>query len=103
MVQVILDIFYYVQWYASKGLSSWHLVKNLPASAGELGSIPGSGRSPGEGNLYLTPVFFPGKSCGQRSLARYSPLGCKESDTTEQLTLSLFQTDVFVCQVSALP
>ena len=25
-------------------------VKNLPASAGDLGSIPGSGRSPGEGN-----------------------------------------------------
>ena len=26
------------------------LVKNLPANAGDLGSIPGSGRSPGEGN-----------------------------------------------------
>ena len=26
------------------------MVKNLPASAGDLGSIPGSGRSPGEGN-----------------------------------------------------
>ena len=26
------------------------VVKNLPAKAGELGSIPGSGRSPGEGN-----------------------------------------------------
>ena len=26
------------------------VVKNLPASAGDLGSIPGSGRSPGEGN-----------------------------------------------------
>ena len=25
-------------------------VKNLPANAGELGSIPGSGRHPGEGN-----------------------------------------------------
>ena len=25
-------------------------VKNLPANAGEPGSIPGSGRSPGEGN-----------------------------------------------------
>ena len=28
-------------------------VKNLPANAGDLGSIPGSGRSPGEGNGYL--------------------------------------------------
>jgi len=26
------------------------VVKNLPAYAGDLGSIPGSGRSPGEGN-----------------------------------------------------
>ena len=26
------------------------MVKNLPASAGDAGSIPGSGRSPGEGN-----------------------------------------------------
>ena len=29
------------------------------------------------------PVFLPGKSHGQRSLADYSPWGCKESDTTE--------------------
>ena len=26
------------------------MVKNLPANAGDKGSIPGSGRSPGEGN-----------------------------------------------------
>ena len=26
------------------------MVKNLPASAGDVGSVPGSGRSPGEGN-----------------------------------------------------
>ena len=26
------------------------MVKNPPASAGDLGSVPGSGRSPGEGN-----------------------------------------------------
>ena len=27
-----------------------HQVKNLPANAGDMGSIPGSGRSPGEKN-----------------------------------------------------
>ena len=32
-----------------------------------------------------TPVFLPGESRGQRSLAEYSPWGCKESDTTERL------------------
>ena len=35
-----------------------------------------------------TPVFLPGKSHGQRSLAGYSPRGCKESDTTERLSLT---------------
>ena len=32
-----------------------------------------------------TPVFLPGESHGQRSLAGYSPRGHKESDTAEQL------------------
>ena len=37
-----------------------------------------------------TPVFLPGESHGQRSLAGYSPQDNKESGTTERLTLSLF-------------
>ena len=41
-------------------------------NAGDLGLIPGSGRSPGEGNGN-TPVFLPGESHGQRSLVGYSP------------------------------
>ena len=32
------------------GFPGGSVVKNLPASAGDTGSIPGSGRSPGEGN-----------------------------------------------------
>ena len=32
-----------------------------------------------------TPVFLPGKSHGQRSLAGHSPWGCKELDTIEWL------------------
>ena len=32
-----------------------------------------------------TPVFLPRESQGRRSLVGYSPWGCKESDTTEQL------------------
>ena len=31
-----------------------------------------------------TPVFLPGESHGQRSLAGYSPLGHKELDMTEE-------------------
>ena len=37
-----------------------------------------------------TPVFLPGEFHGQRSLVGYSPWGHKESDMTEQRTLSLF-------------
>ena len=33
-----------------------------------------------------TPVFFPGKSQGQRSLVGYSPRGHKKLDVTEQLS-----------------
>ena len=60
------------------------MLKNLPANAGDVKdvcSILGSGSSPGEG--HGTPVFLPGESHGQRSLAGYSPWGCKGSDMTE--------------------
>ena len=32
------------------------------------------------------PVFLPEEPHGQRSLASYTPWGCKESDMIEQLT-----------------
>ena len=35
--------------------------------------------------MATTPVFLPRKSHGQRSLAGYSLLGRKESDTTEHV------------------
>ena len=44
---------------------------------------------PLEKEMQSTPVFSPGKSHGQRILMGYSLWGLKESDTTEQLTLSL--------------
>ena len=47
-----------------------------------LGSMPGSGRSPGK---EPTPVFLPGEFHGQTSLAGYSPRGHKELDTAERL------------------
>ena len=36
--------------------------------------------------MTTTPVFLPGESHGQRSLAGCSPRGHKEPDTAEQLT-----------------
>ena len=50
---------------------------------GDLGSTPGLGRSPEEGNGLTSPVFWPGEFHGL-----YSPWGRKELDTTEQLPLS---------------
>ena len=37
-----------------------------------------------------TPVFLPRESHGQKSQVGYSPWGCKESDTTERLTHTLY-------------
>ena len=58
------------------------MVKNLPANAGDVGSIPGSGLR----KWQPAPVFLPGKFHGQRSLVGYIPWGCEESDTTKQLS-----------------
>ena len=66
------------------------MVKDLPANAGDSGSIPGSGRSPGgvHGNA-LQYSCLENSSQGQRNLASYSPWGHKDSDTTEQLSMDI--------------
>ena len=60
--------------------------KESTCNAGDLGSIPGLGKSPGGFSWQPTPVFLPGESHGQRSLAGYSPWGHKESDMTKRLS-----------------
>ena len=67
------------------GFPSSSEVKASACSAGDLGSVPGLGRFPWRRKWQPTPVFLPGESHGGRSLAGYSPWGCKESDTTERL------------------
>ena len=49
---------------------------------GDTGSIPGWGRSPGEGNGNPL-VFLPENSHGQRSLLGYSPWGHKQLDSAK--------------------
>ena len=56
--------------------------KESSCNVEHLGSIPGLGRSPGEGNGLPTPVFWPGEFYGL-----YSPWGHKESDMIEPLSL----------------
>ena len=58
-------------------------MKNPPANAGDTDSIPGSGRSLGEGNENPLHLFLSGESHGQSSLVGYSPWGCKELDMIE--------------------
>ena len=56
-------------------------VKNLPAV--QAGFDPWVGKIPWRRKWQPTPVFLPGESHRQKSLAGYNPRGCKESDTTE--------------------
>ena len=53
------------------------VVKNPLANAGDMDSIPGSGRFPGEGNSNPLQYSCLGTSHGQRSLAGYSSWGGK--------------------------
>ena len=57
--------------------------KESVCNMGDLGSIPGLERSPGGGHDNPRQYTCLENSHGQRSLAGYSPSGCKESDTTE--------------------
>ena len=70
------------KWYLSASTVYWRgfpcgaVVKNSPANGGDAGSIhPWVGKIPWRRKWQPTPVFLPGKSHGQRSLADYSPWG----------------------------
>ena len=62
------------------GLPCGSASKESTCNVGDLGSIPGLGRSPGEGKGY------PSQYSGLENSMDY-PWGCKESDTTEQISL----------------
>ena len=59
------------QWFSdlSMGFPGGSDGKESACKAGDLGSIPGLGRSPGEGNGNPSLVFLPGEFHGQRLLA----------------------------------
>ena len=78
----LMAMTFLVYWYGRRyfdfiplrcylGLSQWLMGKESICNAGDVrdaGSIPGSGRR----EWQPTPVFLPGESHGQRSLAGYS-------------------------------
>ena len=61
------------------GFPGGSVIKNLPANSGDVGSVPGSERSPGEGNGH--PLQY---SCLENPMDRggYRLWGCKESNMT---------------------
>ena len=69
------------------GFPSGSAAKESACNAGDLGSIPGLGRSPGEWNSY--PVQY---SDLENSMD-YSPWGHKELDTTATFTFTFSLTD----------
>ena len=71
--------------------SSWNV--------GDLGLIPGLGRSPGGGHGNPHQYSCLGNPHEQRSLGGYSPWGCKESDTTDRLSTFLVYLFLLACFV----
>ena len=57
--------------------------KESACHVGDLGSILGLERPPGEGHGNLLQDYFLENPYGQRNLVGYSPWGHKELDTTE--------------------
>ena len=72
----------------------WLRCKESTCNAGDLGSIPGSRRSPGEENGYLLQYFGLKNPMDREALRATSPWDHKKSDTTEQLTLFHFMLEI---------
>ena len=65
--------------------------KEYACYAGDLGSIPGLGRSLGEGKSHPLQYFWP-----EEFHELYSPRGHKELDMTERLSLSSWDSIVMI-------
>ena len=58
---------------------------------------PWVGKTPWRKKWQPTPLFLPEKFHRQRSLMGYSPWGCKEPDTTEQLSMHAQDRYISIC------
>ena len=83
------------------GFPDGSVIKNPPANAGDRSSIPGLGRSIGEGNDNSLKYSCLENPHGQRSLAGYSP---RVPKSQAQLSKhSTAYTFMYVCVLSATP
>ena len=64
------------------GFPGGSVIKNLPANAIDVGLIPGSGRSPGEGNGNTLQYSCLGNPMDREAWRVTVPGVAKESDTT---------------------
>ena len=82
-VFLFISEYYSILWIGFLGFHGGSEGKASACDAGDPGSIPGSGRSPGEENGNSSALAW--RIHGWRSLVGCSPRGHKESDTTEWL------------------
>ena len=82
----IIDIPFPLFW-ERLGNTAWatSLVAQMVKASAYNAGDPWVGKIPRRRKWQPTPIFLLGKSHGRRSLAGYSPWGCKESDMAERL------------------
>ena len=80
----LFELVFFGGLYTQEGFPDSSVDKESACNAGDLDSIPGSGRSPGEGKGY--PL-----QCSGLENSTDSPWGHKASDTTEPLSPSYTQ------------
>ena len=101
---ILIYIYIYIHIHANNknvGLPQWLSSKESACNAGDAGdagSNPGLGRSPGEenDNLFQYPCLEKKKSHEQRSLAGYSPWGHKELDMTHIINVYILYIKVHI-------
>ena len=83
------------------GVPGGSVVKNSPAKAGDMGSIPGSGRSPGEGNGNSLQYSCLENSMDKGTWSFIFHETAEESDSTLQLkqqyTYVFIYVHVYIC------
>ena len=85
---IIFVITYFFGVLPSKcGFPDGSMVKNQPANVADVGSIPGSGRSPGEGNGNPLQYYYLGNPMDRGAWRAIVHGVAKESDMTYQLNI----------------